>query len=289
MADRSFIRWMPAVLALLVMGQAPAAPDVSTTGVVAAAAAYLAEYQRELTFVVAEESYRQQITVQRPADPDIPRVRQMRSEVFFLAAPDNGEWMTIRDVLAVDGAEVQERPDLREALRTLPPRQVAATFKEFNSRYNIGRIYRNFNEPTLSLLVLDPLHRERFSFDRRRVDRDGEVVLVTIAFRERESPTLIFDKLRGRVLSRGDLVIEAGSGTVRRATLTAEVGPTRLSLRTDYAFDAHLEMWVPSVFREEYQQGASGGNPHEEIACEAWYSNYRRFETSARIRQAPGS
>jgi hypothetical protein len=284
MADRSFACGISAALALLAMGQAPVAPDVSTKAVVEAAAAYVAAYQRELTFVVAEESYRQQIAAQRPADPDMPRVRQMRSEVFFLAAPDNGEWMTIRDVRAVDGAEVQERPDLREALRTLPPRQVAATFKAFNSRYNIGRLYRNFNEPTLGLLVLDPLHRGRFSFDRRRVDRDGEAVLVTIAFRERESPTLIFDKLRGRVLSRGELVIEAGSGTVRRATLTAEVGPTRLSLRTDYAFDAHLEMWVPSVFREEYQQGASGGSHHEEIACEAWYSNYRRFETSVRIK-----
>jgi hypothetical protein len=289
MAGGLIVRSGLVVLAVGAMGQAPAAPDVSVKAVVAAAAAYVAEYQRQLTFVVAEEAYRQQIARQSPRDPTMPRTRITRSEVFFLAAPDNGEWMTIRDVLAVDGAEVQDRPDLRDALRTLPAREVAVTFKEYNSRFNIGRVYRNFNEPTLSLLVLDEQHRSRFSFDRRKVERDGEVTLVTVAFRERESPTLIFDMKRGRVLSRGEFMVEAGTGRVRRAALTAEIGQVRLALTTEYAPEPRLEMWVPSVFREEYESGVgrsltSGTADAEHVVCEARYSNYRRFETSARIK-----
>jgi hypothetical protein len=289
MAGGFVVRYALTVLAAGAMGQAPAAPDVSAKAVVAAAAAYVAEYQRQLTFVVAEESYRQHIALQSPHDPKMPRTRTTRSEVFFLAAPDNGEWMTIRDVLEVDGAEVQDRPDLREALRTLPAREVAATFKEYNSRLNIGRVYCNFNEPTLSLLVLDDQHRSRFSFDRRKVERDGEVTLVTIAFRERESPTLIFDQRSGRVLSRGEFVVEAGTGRVRRATLTATAGNVRLALTTEYAPEGRLGMWVPSLFREDYQAGSArsittGTGEAEQIECEATYANYRRFETSARIK-----
>jgi hypothetical protein len=288
MAGRRIVAWVPVVMGLLVMGQGSAGPDVSAKAVVAAAAAYVAEYQRQLTFVVAEESYRQQIALQTPRDPKMPRVRTTRSEVFFLAAPDHGEWMTIRDVLAVDGSAVTDRPDLREALRTLPAREVAATFKDYNSRFNIGRVYRNFNEPTLSLLVLDEQHRSRFSFDRRRVARDGEAVLVTVAFRERESPTLIFDKRRGRVLSRGELVIDAASGRVHRAVLTAEIQNLRIALTTEYAPEDRLEMWVPAIFREEYEYGnarsSARGMEAEHVVCEATYSNFRRFETSARIK-----
>jgi hypothetical protein len=283
MAGGCLVRWVPVLLAAAVMGQAPAAPDVSTKAVVAAAAAYVAEYQRQLTFVVAEEAYRQQIVIQRPRDPKMPRSRITRSEVFFLVAPGNDDWMTIRDVLAVDGTEVQDRPDLREALQTLPAREVAATFKEYNSRFNIGRMYRNFNEPTLSLLVLDERHRHRFSFSRGRVERRGETTLVTLAFREREAPTLITDLRRGRVLSRGELVVDAASGRIHRAVLTATIQSVRLSLTTEYVPEERLEMWVPAVFREEYEY-APRGMGAEQVVCEATYANYRRFETSARIR-----
>jgi hypothetical protein len=282
MAGGCFVRWVPVLLAAAVMGQAPARPDVSTRAVVAAAAAYVAEYQQQLTFVVAEEAYRQQIVIQRPRDL-MPRSRIMRSEVFFLVTPGNDDWMAIRDVLEVDGDPVADRPDLMEALRTLPARAVAATFKDYNSRFNLGRMYRNFNEPTLSLLVLDERHRHRFSFSRGRVERRGEATLVTIAFREREAPTLITDVKRGRVLSRGELVVDAASGRIHRAVLTATIQNVRLSLTTEYVPEERLEMWVPAVFREEYEYNARGMEA-EQVVCEATYANYRRFETSARIR-----
>jgi hypothetical protein len=191
--------------------------------------------------------------------------------------------MAIRDVLAVDGRPVAERPDLPEALRTLPPREVAATFKTYNSRFNLGRTFRNFNEPTLGLLVLDEEHRRRFSFDRTRVELvDGET-LVTLSFRERESPTLIRDRERGRVFSRGQLLVEAGSGRVRRTTLTAKLPGVQVMLTTTYAADARLGIWVPATFRESYEYSIRR-DEREVIECEAAYTNYRRFETSVRIK-----
>ncbi len=201
-------------------------------------------------------------------------------------APATRDWMAIRDVVAVDDALLRERPDLREALAALPAREVAAKFKEYNSRFNIGRTFRNFNEPTLSLLVLDEQHRHRFSFDRKRVERDGGTTLVTLAFTEKESPTLIFDLNRGRVFSRGELVIEAETGRVRRGVLSAKIGELSLELMTDYAPDERLAMWVPVTLREHYERGtrSRSGSEYERIRCEASYTNYRRFETSVRIR-----
>jgi hypothetical protein len=263
-------------------------PDTSTRAVVAAAATYVAEYQKQLTYVLAEETYTQQILAPATDGSAATRTRRLRSETFFLfTAPRHG-WMAIRDVIEIDGRPVPDRRSPLEALETLPPERVAAEFKEYNSRFNIGRTYRNFNEPTLALLVLDDLHRPRFSFDRRRVERDGDVVLVAIEFRERETPTLIRDLEHGRVFSRGELLVEAATGRVRRAELTARVGDLRVRLTTTYAANARLGMWVPATFREEYERGsASDGRrdkEYEHVECEAVYANYRRFETSARIR-----
>jgi hypothetical protein len=265
-------------------------PDVSERAVVAAAAAYVASYQQMLTSILADETYIQQIVEQTPRDPDTPSVRQMRSEVFFMFAPVRHDWMTIRDVMSVDGKAARDRLDFKNALRTLPAYEVAETFRQHNSRYNIGRTFRNFNEPTLSLLVLDGHHRGRFSFDRRRVERVGEVALVTLTFAERDRPTLIRDPDGRPVFVKGEMTVEAGSGRVRRVQLTAK-SDVRLELTTVYSPDEHLGMWVPSRFGEEYEYGAppKGWSPasrvaHERILCEAVYTNYRRFDTSVKIK-----
>jgi hypothetical protein len=48
--------------------------------------------------------------------------------------------------------------------------------------------------------------------------------------------------------------------------------------------DAKLKMWVPARMRETYVDRAGTRN-EERIECTATYSNFRRFETSARIVQ----
>jgi len=272
---------------------APPAADVSTRAVVDRAVAYVRAYQEQLTSVLADERYMQRVVHQTPSDPSTPRQRTMRSELFFMFARGGDGWMAIRDVVEIDGHAVDNRPDLRDALRRLPPGDVAQTFKDYNSRFNLGRIYRNFNEPTLSLLVFDGEHRRRFSFDRKRVEQSGDMALVTLAFTERERPTLIRDVNNRRVFSKGEVIVEAATGRIRQAVLTATIGPLRVQLTTIYAHDARLGMWVPATFHEQYEYGlpASDAKAHHEsgaqyetIVCEAAYINYRRFETSVRIK-----
>jgi len=271
--------------------------DLSTRGLVDAAARYVSDYEEQLTSVVADETYTQEVRAQVPEQRGAPRSRSMRSEMFFMFA--ERQWMAIRDVGEVDGVAVMDRPDLRASLASMPATQVAAAFKRSNSRFNIGLVTRNFNEPTLALVVLDDDHRDRFKFDRRSTVKTEDGTVATIDFVEKTSPTLIRDLRYRSVYSKGSFVIEAGTGRVRRAVLRAQIDSLKVELATDYAPDARLGMWVPSVFRERYEQGEASPpannrrdlttlpNPrreYEHVLCEARYSNYRRFEVSSRIK-----
>jgi hypothetical protein len=286
-------------LTTLAAQQPPAEnPDVSVDAVVRAAAAYMKRYQQELTFLIADEAYTQQIRNQIP-DDRTPKARTMKSEIFFITAPAGGGWMAIRDVIEVDRKPVPERPDLKLALETLPAVQVAGTYKAANSRFNLGRTQRNFNEPILSLLVLSARHFGNFSFERKRVERRSGVTLVSLAFTEKAAPTLISDLQLRPAYSKGELTVEAATGRVRRAQLRVTLGGVTLELTTTYGSDERLGLWVPIRFQERYEEGVRvpgsaqtrlmTPTTYEEIICEARYSNFRRFETTARIKTPAGA
>jgi hypothetical protein len=285
------------VVALLVAAGLPLAAigpagqkdaDTSMAALVDAAAAYVRDYEQQLTSVVADEIYTQRIVSQAPRDPSMPASRHMKSEIFFMFAPADRDWMAIRDVAEVDGRPLPNRADLKEALRTLPAPEVAGTFKRYNSRFNLGRIVRNFNEPTLSLLVLDANHRSRFSFEQQRTARKQGVALVTLGFVEKAAPTLIRDLKQKPVFSRGELTIEAATGRVRHAVLSVRIETVLMTFTTTYAPEERLGVWVPSVFEERYidHSGVTSGavKRREEVACSAKYSNFRQFAVSTRIK-----
>ena len=243
---------------------------------------------------MADEAYVQDVRSQIPAVPGAPRSRSTTGEVFFIFTERPRGWMAIRDVQTVDGAAERERTDVREVLRTLPVTQVGEQMRSHNARYNIGRLTRNINEPTLALLSLDQAHRSRFRFaTKKREDVDGHA-LIWLAFQERERPTLI-RSVEGRpVFMKGELLVEMANGRIWQSRLTATVERINVELTTEYRFDQRLGLMLPIVFRELYEQGtpaaqarrqAPGGPPlYEQIACEAKYSNFRRFEVFSRIR-----
>lgn len=275
---------------LLAFGPEQAGPGQTANAVVEAAVAYVKTYQSQLSSVVAEEVYTQQIARLVPYDPGIPRFRRITGELFFMFAPGGDDWMAIRDIARVDGKEIKDGLRVLDELKRLPVHEVVAGFKTHNSKFNIGRTFRNFNEPTLSLRVFGDDHRRRVVFAQRRVERTRDGPLVVVSFAEREGPSLIRDLTHGVVLSKGEFAIEPTSGRIQRALLTASVGPIRLELATDYVLDKRLNIWVPSRFRERYEHGApptgiEAAFEYEDISCEARYSNYRRFETSGRIRR----
>lgn len=252
--------------------------DTSVKGLVAAASGYLSGYQKQLSFLLADE----QIT-QRVFDEQGREIRQrtMRGEFFVTYA--TGNWTSVHDVAEVDGQAVIGRSDLRQLLQREPLPALGRRLIERNAAFNIGSITRNFNEPTLALLILDPIRRSQFTFDRTRVERDGGAEVATLRFKEKGRPTLVRGMDGRDVSSTGDLTIEAGTGRIRETFMQFTHGPVVARLITTYARDSKLDVWVPVTFEERYERG-SGPRPHEVIVCETTYSNYRRFEVDIRIR-----
>jgi hypothetical protein len=246
--------------------------------IVAALHHYVHDYEDKLTLIVADESYLQRIYSPASKLPTRP-TRQTKSEVFFAFTPTSKQWLAVRDVESVDGQPVPSRPDVASMLTSVPAKEVASTLKAYNARYNLGNIYRNFNEPTLSLELFDTVHPEDLAFDLKRLDAASGVSLATLGFRERGVPTLIVDLDQHPVQSSGEVTVETATGRVRKIVLKSPIDDVISDLETTYGHDVKLDFWVPVEFLEHYTKDAD-----EEIVCRATYTNFRRFEVHGGIK-----
>ncbi|TAK16808.1 MAG: hypothetical protein EPO35_04565 [Acidobacteria bacterium] len=249
--------------------------DTSLPAVLARATEYLHDYRDKLTYVMATERSKQTLVGGFAAGGQAEET--LASDVYFVYIPADKVWMAVRDVEIVDGKTLKERDNVRELLSS---GQVGAAraLKDRNARYNLGTILRNFNEPTLSLLVLDDQHRRRFTFVKQNA-RGNSVI---VSFVERETPTLIIDTGGRPAYSSGQLTIDAATGRIERATLRVRLsGGIDAMLTTTYRLEKKLEMWVPARFEESY---TLGGRRPEKITSESVYSDYSRFDVSVRIK-----
>ena len=267
--------------AVVSAGEPGSAPKKPKKTIEQLAAEYVAGYQQELTAIVADEQYTQQ--VRRDLQEPGVRFRSTSGDVFFIFTAAGRGWMAIRDVLTVDGVPAPERTHVREILRTLRASEVGDRMRSYNARFNIGRITRNINEPTLALLSLDAGHRSRFRFSAKDREIRGGRELVRLQFQERDRPTLIRGIGGTPVFVKGELLVEASNGRIWESRLTATVDRIDVELKTEYSLDERLGLMVPAVFRERYEREKEVAD-FEEIDCEASYSNFRRFEVSARLR-----
>ncbi len=254
--------------------------DTSADAVVAKAADYLREYRDQLTYVMATERYTQKLT---GGFSQYDMDETLASDVYFVYVPADRVWMAIRDVEIVDGKVLKERDNVRSLLDS---GQIGAAraLKDKNARYNLGTIFRNFNEPTLSLLVLDDDRRSRFTFVRQR-SSGGNVV---VSFAEHTAPTLIINIDGTPAYSKGELTIDAATGRIERAELRIRLGIVDATLTTTYRAEPKLKIWVPARFDESYIED---GKRPQRITGRAAYSDYTRFDVEVRIKtpEAPGT
>lgn len=257
--------------------------------------AYLDTYRSDLAYVIADEDSTQRINRQVPAEPRAKTTRHTKGEIHFRVIGTMQAWIAVRVVTTVDGAPVEDRADLRGALDTRSIEDVVRDFKASNSRFNIGRTQRNFNEPTLALGLLEPARHGTLTFEIRRRRVEDDVTLVTLAFREISSAhPFVVDLKHGHAPVDGEFVVEEATGRIRssRLRIRLETGPSEAVLTTEYGHDTKLDLWVPTVFRETYETGteqrAARGDYNqiafESIYCESRYTNVRRFQVTSRIR-----
>ena len=245
----------------------------SVDALIAKAAAYVRDYREQLTYVMATERYTQTLT---GGISQYDMDETLASDVYFVYVPADKVWMAIRDVEIVDGKVLKERDNVRAILNS---GQVGAAraLKDKNARYNLGTILRNFNEPTLSLLILDDDHRSRTTFVQQKVS-GGRVI---VSFAEHTAPTLIMNVDGKPAFSKGEFTIDPANGRIERAELRIRLGVVDATLTTTYRADAKLKMWVPARFDELYVEPM---RRPQRITGRADYSYYTRFDVEVRIK-----
>jgi hypothetical protein len=151
-----------------------------------------------------------------------------------------------------------------------------------SAEHNLGAP-RTINLPNLPLELLHPRHRHRFMqeiYDREKV-RGIQTVL--LRFGEISTPTIIRQPDGRDMKTVVWAWIEPGSGRLLRAQVTAQdaqLSPTvpfSAVIRVDFREESTLGMLVPFEMQETFfvERGTGSGT--------ARYSNYRRFQTSARL------
>lgn len=284
-------------------GQAPAPSEAV---VLDRASAYVREYERRFSMLVAEEVYVQE--VRRPegivggggslsrsnpgggfnGGPGVRKRQTLRSDYLLVSLGGGGGWMPFRDTFAVDGRTVADRNDRLAKLFLEPSASSldqATRIMADSTRYNLGSMQRTVNIPTLALMFLHPEIRRRFAFTRG----DDEVVAGrpawSFSYSERQRPTLIKTSRGHDLPATGVAWIEPATGTILKTTMTAADPIVRALVTTVYREDAAVAFWVPDRMEDYYK----AARDVDEVSGIATYTNYRKFSvnTDEALRKPP--
>jgi hypothetical protein len=237
-------------------------------------------YLTELPRLVATESMAQHVVQSRSPAPDGGE-RRWIAEIAWVRLNDEHEAIAVRDVLEVDGHPVsQGRARLVELLHGAR-RGTWSEARELlaeGARHNLVPGSRNFNLPTVALFFLHPERRSRFAWTARfpRDTPASSAGPFEVEFRERSRPTVIHGANGEQIYGRGRIWV-AGDGVVMRTELQLEIGPVKYTLATEFKRDDAISMVVPYQLTERYDA------PDGAVVSTARYSNYRRFQSSARL------
>jgi hypothetical protein len=266
---------------------ADGAPTVKD--LVASAAEYVQRFEQEFSEVISLERYEQHVEQRRDAPPRAwllisSDARTLTSEMLLTRLPDRRTWLTVRNVLTVDGEAVPDSEDrLERALAESGSAGVLRTLADEGARFNLGRIRRNVNDPTLALRFLARETQAGFAFSLAGREAIADVDTWKLAFVERRTPSLVRNARNEDLPATGSIWLSVADGAVVRTTVAMTDKRAHLQATgvVDYQRERKLDMWVPAQMVERYIQRA--GKIEERIVCTASYSDFRRFETSGRL------
>jgi hypothetical protein len=284
------------ILVLATPAAAQQEPALDT--VIERAGAYVLEFQRQLSGIVAQERYVQNVifmtaaTGANYATTTPVRHRELTSDLLLVRPVGADRWIQFRDVFDVDGQPVRDRSE-RLAKLFLTPTSSSAEQAQMivgeSTRYNIGSLERTVNVPVLPLVFLDPKQQPRFKFTRAsnaapslafaRVARAAW----TIQYQEVEKDTAI-RTTNGRDLpSRGRFWIEPDTGRVLMTELIAEDVALRAIIVVRYTEEGTIGLLVPGEMREVYDVR----HDRSRVEGTATYSNFRQFTVTVDEKLTP--
>ena len=260
----------------------PAAPDAqSRRSLPDLVRAYVERFEQEASALVAEEHYTQVVENKLPTTTTQKRV--LRSDFVLVKPSEAGPWLGYRDVFEVDGKEVRERDTrLLRILETTAPDSLARAQRmaDEGARFNLGPP-RTLNVPTMPMQLLAARHAGRIRLRVARPLKDGTGNIV-MRVEERKRPTIVRTPEGHDVVCRGEIVVRP-DGTVVAAMFVFQFD-SGASKGIEFRMNVHytevpgMPVLLPLAMSEviPIHYGSGSGEAH--------YSNYRRFQTTARIR-----
>lgn len=247
---------------------------------------YLAEYEPKLSALVADEVFHQETP---PLTSILVRPylsRRLDSEVAFTRLPGETTWLGFRRVRKIDGREIaNQHPSLVELLSLGPTDRLAQAqlLVMQSSEHNLG-LPRTINMPNLPLELLQPKYRGRFSVTEEGTGRIRGRRTIDLQFTERAAPAIVAYGRRDDLLSRVVVSIDQVNGAILRAQvrLTADDAADDPRIHVEFEEHRQLGLLVPTRMDETFLIHLSAPGKGR-----AAYSNFRRFQTSARIVPQP--
>jgi len=272
-----------------------AAQEPSLRDVLSRAALYVERFHKEVSGIVAEETYVQRIVAASANNRFFrqPAVREihLRSDFLLVRPADGGGgYVEFRDVFAVDGKPVRDREERLTRLFLDGSASAQGQMRQIiqeSSRYNLGRVVRTINTPTLPLQFLEAVNQSRFRFQRGAQEEPSLVSArssdATPSFRaatevwvldfEETAPLTVVRTPDGANLpSRGRFWIDPIDGAVRMSELIVVDPNVRATIDVSFRLEPIVGLWVPSEMHERYQA------TRDVIEGRATYSRFRRFQ-----------
>jgi hypothetical protein len=245
---------------------------------------YLTDYETQLSSVVAEERFEQNIYAGRGRTGAL-----LESDVAFIRLPGGAEWLGFRDVKRLNWKPVKTSgPSISEVLTAaVGDMTKAQAIANASAKHNLG-LARTINVPTAPLDIIHPMHRQALRYELRSDEMIRGTRTARIAFNETARPTRVREPSGQNLVSSGHVWVEPVSGTVWRVEWVYQAedrqtnAPPPPRLRVDFERHEELGIMVPRLMTEVFSVLVGRGEGR------ATYRNFRRFGTSARIvPQAP--
>ena len=240
---------------------------------------YLTTYEPQLSSVVAEEHFEQNVyPTRRGATSEHVT---LESEVAFTRLPGDAEWLGFREVRKRNWKAIKTTgPSMAEVLASSTGDLAkAVAIARASAQHNLG-LARTINMPTTPLDVIHPRHRHSMRYEFRGDDSVRGRRTVVVSFVEVGRPTLLREPTGENLVSSGRVWMEASNGKVWRVEwhYQREGSPGRPPyVRVDFAPNEDLQLMVPVTMTEGFYAARGRGEGR------ATYRNFRRFGTSARI------
>jgi hypothetical protein len=283
--------WLVVALAV---ARPAAAQEPPLATVLQRAAAYVADFQRQFSGIVAEERYVQEVKAfaKEPGRLANPMRTELHSDLLLVRPVSGGGWTEFRDVFEVDGAAVRDR---RERLTRLflegspsAHEQIGRILDE-SSRFNIGDILRNINTPMFALQILEAANHERFKFKRTKdrvpltVAQDAAVPgtfrtaaeVWAVEFEEKRSGTLVRTEGLKDLPSRGRFWIDPFTGHVLMSEFMVKSRGVTATVDVSYQSEPLVGFLVPVEMREHYRDRRG-----ERVEGVAEYGRFRQFKVN---------